>query len=245
MSSRSSMSAATFVASCAGTPSHTTCAHRRCRRCGCGSSPRRLEMGDAAFGTGAPLDQFHEALGALELGRSAFARPFRGMTTLLTPRSRALSPRWPRHSRVGGHSLRDAAEQLDDALDGRREQRASEGLPIMTSWSSINAIGVVEYLGLVAEFDRTAEPPLSDGPGVGVVQRHHPFRSIGHRPESRIWSGRSPARGRRPSLRGRRRGPWLAPMPRSLARRRERRALCRTTRASFDRGPRRWRPARR
>lgn len=42
-----------------------------------------------------------------------------------------------------------------------------------------DAVGVVDHLALEAELDRTPEPALGDGPGLGVVEGHHPTGAIG------------------------------------------------------------------
>jgi hypothetical protein len=74
----------------------------------------------------------------------------------------------------------DMSEPGSDATDGRCQQRRVGRLADVHAVVQHDTIGVVNHWGRVAELHGSAETSLGDRPGVGVVQRHHPDRTVGH-----------------------------------------------------------------
>ncbi len=147
-----------------------------------GAAPRpvSLEMRDASFASGAPLDGVDELVsvfdGAARLGGSAGAwdddggHPGGGEIGL---------DGWVPVAAIGGHQRWRHAQVGAEAFDGRAEQLCVGRVPDVYRVSEDDPVGVVDDLGLVTELDGLAEASFADRSSVGLMQRDEPGGAVG------------------------------------------------------------------
>jgi Group II intron, maturase-specific domain len=138
-----------------------------------------LECADAAFGSGAPLDQSPEGSSMLELapgrGRFSLARDddvgdAEGVQVVLDAGLAVAA--------VGGDRPRWLAGAGGNPGDRRCQLGCIRRGADLDGVVQDDAVGVVHHLGLVAELHRLAQPALTDRPGVGIVQADQPTRPV-------------------------------------------------------------------
>ena len=150
-----------------------------------------LEVIDASFGAGSPFDLGAEGAPVLKLAA--------GCTGVTHPRDghranaelvEVVFDRCPAVAAVGGHCSWWASGAAGDPLDCWYQLGFVGGVSDYHVVVEHHAVLVVDDLGLVAELDGLAEPPLADRAGIGVMERHQPGRSVGTSPPRRFSSVR-------------------------------------------------------
>src|SRR5689334_15122977 len=140
-----------------------------------------LEVGDAAFAAGAPLDQGAEGSSALD-GLTGWAGwslagddngPHAEGVQVGLDAGLAVAT-------VGGHRGGWPAGPGGNPGDGRGQLWRVGRIALLDGVVDDDAVGVVHHLGLVAELDRLADAAPHDRAGVTVVQADHPGRGVGH-----------------------------------------------------------------
>jgi len=134
-----------------------------------------LEVTDATFDPGAPLDEMPERSGPFDLLASgARSTPTRDRYTSRTDRGEGAVDGRFAVTAVRRDGARGAPEPGFDAGDGGREEGRVGRVADVHAVVDDDAVAVVEDLGEVAELDGPPEPAFHDRAGVAVMQRHHP-----------------------------------------------------------------------